>query len=497
MKRILGLFLFTMFVVIVSALQFKVVENPKEVPMHAGFVNLPDNDRYDRNGNLCGMLIVRSGIKNLNIDSPMKHRQIEKNGEYWVILQDGCWYVDIKKVDYAPLEINFRESITKIDAGKVYEVTIDALTPEAGDLINISIISDPEDAEKWLDGKLLGTGKGFTVKKGTHQLELKKNGFKSQSRDINVSKDNFTFGTYSLSGIEPVKVTIKSVPDGADIYINNINEGKTNLQPFYFPGSYNLRLVKDKYDTVEETITVTENGKNEFSFTLTKNTSLLTISTTPSDCEIYINKSKVTGTSKEVSAGTYQIEVKKEGYISDTRTVVVQKGMNKTESFTLVQITGKLQFVVAPMEASVTLKSGTKTIESWTGSNYLKSVPIGTYKLEVTCNGYKSDSQDVTVKADETENVRVTLETGATKPANTFSSSGSIAMVFVDGGTFQMGSNSGESDEKPVHSVTVSDFYIGKYEITQKEWQSVMRNNPSNFKGDTNPVEKVSWYDVV
>ena len=68
-------------------------------------------------------------------------------------------------------------------------------------------------------------------------------------------------------------------------------------------------------------------------------------------------------------------------------------------------------------------------------------------------------------------------------------------MIFVKGGTFQMGSN--ESDnEKPIHSVTVGDFYIGKYEVTQKEWKEVMGSNPSGFKGDNLPVEKVSWNDI-
>ena len=66
-------------------------------------------------------------------------------------------------------------------------------------------------------------------------------------------------------------------------------------------------------------------------------------------------------------------------------------------------------------------------------------------------------------------------------------------MVFVQGGTFQMGSNSG----KPVHTVTVNDFYIGKYEVTQKEWKEVMGSNPSNWKCDNLPVEQVSWYDAV
>ena len=70
-------------------------------------------------------------------------------------------------------------------------------------------------------------------------------------------------------------------------------------------------------------------------------------------------------------------------------------------------------------------------------------------------------------------------------------------MVYVEGGSFQMGSNDGDSDEKPVHQVTVSSFWIGKYEVTQAEWKEVMGSNPSNWKGDQLPVESVSWYDAV
>ncbi len=71
------------------------------------------------------------------------------------------------------------------------------------------------------------------------------------------------------------------------------------------------------------------------------------------------------------------------------------------------------------------------------------------------------------------------------------------SFVFVQGGTFPMGSSSGESDEKPVHNVTVSSFYIGKTEVTQAQWKAVMGNNPSAFKGDNRPVENVSWYDAI
>ncbi len=46
-------------------------------------------------------------------------------------------------------------------------------------------------------------------------------------------------------------------------------------------------------------------------------------------------------------------------------------------------------------------------------------------------------------------------------------------------------------------NVNLSDFYIGKYEVTQKEWVEVMGSNPSEFKGDSLPVDSVSWYDCV
>jgi sulfatase modifying factor 1 len=70
-------------------------------------------------------------------------------------------------------------------------------------------------------------------------------------------------------------------------------------------------------------------------------------------------------------------------------------------------------------------------------------------------------------------------------------------MVLVKGGTFRMGSNEIFSDEEPVHSVTLNSFYIGKFEVTQAEWKAVIGNNPSLFKEDNYPVERVTWYDAV
>ena len=79
----------------------------------------------------------------------------------------------------------------------------------------------------------------------------------------------------------------------------------------------------------------------------------------------------------------------------------------------------------------------------------------------------------------------------------------SIGMEFVliPAGEFDMGSPSDESgrsnNEGPVHTVTIEKaYYLGKYEVTQKQWVEVMGDNPSHFKGDDQPVEQVSWDDV-
>jgi formylglycine-generating enzyme required for sulfatase activity len=72
-------------------------------------------------------------------------------------------------------------------------------------------------------------------------------------------------------------------------------------------------------------------------------------------------------------------------------------------------------------------------------------------------------------------------------------------MVVVPAGSFDMGdlNRGGDPDENPVHSVTIPrPFAVGVYEVTQAEWRSVMGSNPSRFKGDRNPVEKVSWKDA-
>ena len=69
-------------------------------------------------------------------------------------------------------------------------------------------------------------------------------------------------------------------------------------------------------------------------------------------------------------------------------------------------------------------------------------------------------------------------------------------MVVIKGGCFQMGSDSGGPDERPAHKVCLSSFKIGKYEVRQKFFQNIMKNNPSQFPGADLPTDSVSWEDA-
>jgi formylglycine-generating enzyme required for sulfatase activity len=72
-----------------------------------------------------------------------------------------------------------------------------------------------------------------------------------------------------------------------------------------------------------------------------------------------------------------------------------------------------------------------------------------------------------------------------------------IEFVSIPPGSFQMGSDQGRDDERPAHQVTISKgFLIGRYEVSQGEWKSIMGRDPVSFKGSSFPVQFVTWNDI-
>ena len=119
----------------------------------------------------------------------------------------------------------------------------------------------------------------------------------------------------------------------------------------------------------------------------------------------------------------------------------------------------------------------------------LSNISPGSHTIKLVLAGYSDLQQTVTVQAGQTAKM-----TGTFSPLVIIEPE----MVRIPGGTFMMGSESLESsaNEQPVHQVILSSFEIGKYEVTQAEWFSVMGTKPSYYSGDILPVDTLSWDEV-
>ena len=96
---------------------------------------------------------------------------------------------------------------------------------------------------------------------------------------------------------------------------------------------------------------------------------------------------------------------------------------------------------------------------------------------------------------------KIVVETAAPTKQWQDSFSG-MEFVWVEGGCFKMGSppraDGRDSDEQPVHSTCLSGYWMGKSEVTQAQWRSIMRSNPSKFKkGDNHPVERIGFAEAI
>jgi formylglycine-generating enzyme required for sulfatase activity len=124
---------------------------------------------------------------------------------------------------------------------------------------------------------------------------------------------------------------------------------------------------------------------------------------------------------------------------------------------------------------------------------------VATVEVKQSGRFLRRETVNITRRPDQAQYFTETLPDGVT-----------LEMVSIPGGTFLMGAPETEEDsrdnERPQHKVTVPRFFMGKYPVTQKQWRAVaslervnreLNPNPSRFKGDDLPVEKISWYDCV
>ena len=297
----------------------------------------------------------------------------------------------------------------------------------------------------------------------------------------------------------------------------------------YENGEYRLYVSSNR----EGSIVIRYNGDCEYilpsrlkegkiyEMVLEMETGTLTVVATPVEAKIYVDDAYVgTGSvNVQVSVGAeHRYRVESQDYIKEENSIFFAKSEKKIISVELVPNFGYITVKSEPSGAELYIddkKAGT--------TPYLAMrISRGKHRVEVRKRGYEPYAEVVTITIDETtliEDVKLEAsnevvsipqqqeqyspqqEYGGGFSNQTITVNGvSFEMVYVEGGSFDMGATSEQGSdaydwEKPVHSVTLSDYYIGKCEVTQELWEAVMGSNPSNFRGAQNPVESVSWND--
>ena len=158
-----------------------------------------------------------------------------------------------------------------------------------------------------------------------------------------------------------------------------------------FPGVYSIRISKQGYRTIEQTITVEENPSqdpviNTFNFPLDDLSGQLSITVTPADAQVILNKQAYSANAPlHLPAGQYLLEVQSNNYRSYTETITITEKETLSRTINLEPITGSLFFRIQPITASVRLyNSAGQLIDEWTGAKQFPNLPIGQYRIDAT-----------------------------------------------------------------------------------------------------------------
>ena len=367
---------------------------------------------------------------------------------------------------------------------------------------SIAVNSNVEGAEVYIDNRFVArtdanhkaTISEVTI--GNHTLKLVY-GNVDYEQQIVVNKNSILFNqNVNVAAAESQFVVFVVEPKSAVVTINNQPYSLTDgaMRVVLDPGTYNFTVAAAGYHAQSGSFTVA-GQKVEKSVNLAADSASVTL-TAPDNAEIWINGEKVgTGTWRgTLNSGAYIFEARKEGYRNSRLSQRITSA-TASQSYTLPApepIYGSLMVDGTPLTADITLDGkhiGTLPLK-------LGNILVGNHTLTISKSGYADNTQTITISEGKTTTVNATLTKGASN-ANI----GGFEMVYVKGGTFTMGGtdeqgSDADSDEKPTHSVTLSDFYIGKYKVTQAQWKAVMGSNPSMFTGVNRPVEYVSWDDI-
>jgi formylglycine-generating enzyme required for sulfatase activity len=266
----------------------------------------------------------------------------------------------------------------------------------------------------------------------------------------------------------------------------------------------NIRL--EGYEDWEGQVEVIENEFAELNVALTRSTGDLQVDSNPPGLDVMVTgrdmrepppaRTVRTPTALEgLPTGEYTLAYRRPDWPEQVQTVRVERG---TSAAVMAEFVGGSLQVTSTPEGAVVWSQGRRI---GTTPLTLSDLPPGNFEFEFHLDNHHHATRSGRVVARESTLVEVSLEEIRTAQFGQRHSIPDLAMDLlpIPAGTFQMGAASGiDRDERPVTRVTISQpYWLARTEVTQRQWEAVMGNNPSHFKGETLPVERVSWHEAM
>ena len=456
MKRILFLLFGLMLCLSTFAQELKV----KSFSLAATDISAQTQPRKDLNDEPCALVKVQFVGDILDVEGNVIKPLVKKGNETWAYMTHGSQQMKVLTKDYLPIMVDFSNyGISQVEKNKTYVLVLTKPVGSAepvdagGNFYALSV--QPKNAVVTIDGiqQNVSTDGEYSamLPYGTHTYKVEAGGYISKSGSFTVSSGDMTPISVSLlSAMASVSITCPT--PAVSLYVDKKAVGNSPWSGSLKEGMHLLEARKSGYRSQQKTIQLAQQQKLDVTFgELVAIQGNLSVNYKPFGADVYVDGKKLGQSPRvfnDLLVGNHQVEVRKDGYATDRKTVAISEGQTAS-------ITGTLASYAVASSSSNT-------------------------------SGYSSGSSSM---ASGSNTISIPVKDGI-----------SIEMVKVEAGTFMMGATpemeKPNSDEKPVHQVTLTnDYYMGKYEVTQALWQAVMGSNPSEYKGDNLPVEQVSWND--
>ncbi len=468
MKKILFTLLFSTLCLALAAQDFEIV-SVESLP--ADF-SAREEIKADHSDRQCALLRIatqnitpnqREGFSFVpDLGSEVVERAT-RDGEIWLWVSPGLKYLRIKHREWGQYELRMPDYVARVEALHTYKVTVKGTM-----LMTLQEQNNNSPTQQYLVFQLLPTNATLEVDDqlwsvdadgtamkyvnfGTYTYRVRASDYFSETGKVTVDDPNNTkIVTLSLKP-NFATVTLKVDAD-AEIWVNNVKKGVRSWTGQLGSGTYKIECKKVNHETtvVSKEITTEMNGQTIILPTPIPIYGSLNVECSPNICNLFIDGKEAGSTPKtipEMLIGIHEIRLAKDGYNDCIDSVIITKGEQALVKATLEKA------------SSVRYISGVNDSLTPFSSN---SYPNNS-DLLFTVNGV------------------------------------SYTMIFVEGGSFQMGALEKQDDafnnEEPVHNVTLNSYYLSETEVTQELWEAIMGNNPSFFKGKTLPVEQVNWDD--